>query len=180
MHLDLFDFFYFLGHELWNTVYEKKTLCKSWIPTFISWSIQIPNQFPPLSQRYFDVDRGTGNLVVKEPLDFESMGEQKRVTFDLYVHDTGVPQKSASALVIVSIENLNDEEPQFDRAGYAASVYENAEAGTPVVKVSAVDGDEGQFWRSDAVTQWQKSRLFGSPGTVPQSLRTSFRFLFYW
>ena len=125
-------------------MYEKK-LCANlgYVHSFLEASKFRTNFLP--SQRYFDVDRGTGNLVVKEPLDFESMGEQKRVTFDLSVHDTGVPQKSASALVIVSIENLNDEEPQFDRAGYEAAVYENAEAGTPVVKVSAVDGDEGQF-----------------------------------
>ncbi len=94
--------------------------------------------------KYFEVDRGTGNLLIKHRIDYEQM-EQKRITFDLTVFDTGVPQKSASALVIANILNLNDEEPKFDQDKYDASVYENSEISTPIVSVSANDLDEGEF-----------------------------------
>ena len=39
----------------------------------------------------------------------------KRLTFDVVVFDAGVPQKSASALVVANIINLNDEAPKFDK-----------------------------------------------------------------
>jgi hypothetical protein len=59
------------------------------------------------------VDKGSGNLIVQNRIDYEAL-EQKRITFDLLVYDAGVPQKSAQALVVANIVNLNDEVPKFD------------------------------------------------------------------
>ena len=59
--------------------------------------------------RYFSIDRSTGELLVKSRLDFESMEEPRRVTLDVVVHDAGVPPKSASALVVANIRNVNDQ-----------------------------------------------------------------------
>ena len=47
------------------------------------------------------------------------------------VKDAGVPQKSASAIVIANIENVNDESPIFQQKTYEASVTENAPVSTP-------------------------------------------------
>ena len=98
--------------------------------------------------KYFGVEKGTGNLYIKSRIDFEALNDQKRITFDLHVFDAGVPQKSASAMVIANIENLNDEVPQFGEAdGYKTSVAENSPINTPIVQVAAVDEDEGDFGR---------------------------------
>lgn len=59
------------------------------------------------------MDKGSGNLIVQNRIDYEAM-EEKRITFDLLVYDAGVPQKSAQAMVIANIVNLNDEEPKFE------------------------------------------------------------------
>jgi hypothetical protein len=53
------------------------------------------------------------------------------LTFDLVVKDAGVPQKTASAIVIANIENVNDESPVFELKSYEASVTENAPISTP-------------------------------------------------
>lgn len=94
--------------------------------------------------KFFDVDPGTGELIVKDRIDYESL-EQKRITFDVVVFDAGVPQKSASAVVIANIENLNDETPKFTQKEYQTSLYENSEPNTPILQVAALDGDEGEF-----------------------------------
>ena len=59
------------------------------------------------------MDKGSGDLIVQNRIDYEAM-EEKRITFDLLVYDAGVPQKSAQAMVIANIVNLNDEEPKFE------------------------------------------------------------------
>jgi hypothetical protein len=69
-------------------------------------------------------------LVVQSPIDYETL-EQKRLTFDLIVKDSGVPQKTSSAIVIANIENVNDEAPVFEQSHYEASIVENSPASTP-------------------------------------------------
>jgi hypothetical protein len=69
-------------------------------------------------------------LIVHTPIDFEQL-EQKRLTFDLIVKDAGVPQKTASAIVIVNIENVNDKSPIFEQKSYEATIVENSPASTP-------------------------------------------------
>ncbi len=45
--------------------------------------------------------------------------------------DAGVPQKTASAIVIVNIENVNDKSPVFEQKSYEATIVENSPASTP-------------------------------------------------
>ena len=94
--------------------------------------------------RYFEIDEGTGQLFVKESFDYEEL-EQKRITFDLSVYDNGIPEKSAMAVVIVNIQNVNDQSPVFDEQMYTAAIPENSELGTPIVKVSATDLDDEEY-----------------------------------
>ena len=97
---------------------------------------------PP--NRYFDIDKGSGKLIVKEMFDFEEL-EQKRITFDLKVYDNGIPEKSAEAVVMVTVENANDQSPVFEEQMYSVTVPENSGLGTPIVKVSATDLDDDEF-----------------------------------
>jgi len=102
--------------------------------------------------RFFDIEKGSGKLIVKELFDYEDL-EQKRITFDLKVYDNGIPEKSAEAVVIVNIENVNDQSPVFEEQMYTATeeqmytatVAENSELGTPIVKVTATDLDDEEF-----------------------------------
>ncbi|XP_076043934.1 cadherin 87A isoform X2 [Oratosquilla oratoria] len=91
---------------------------------------------------YFALDNATGVVTVKSRMDFESSSS---LNFTVVAFDTGVPQLSASALVIVEIENVNDEDPVFSMAIYEAEVNENSPPGTLVTTVVATDADEGEF-----------------------------------
>ena len=47
--------------------------------------------------------------------------------------------------ILFQLINVNDEEPVFSAGVYDADVAENSPAGTPVIIVTAVDRDEGNF-----------------------------------
>ncbi len=101
----------------------------------------------PANNPYFEIDKASGRLLVKQVLDYEELEEPKRLTFDLRVFDAGLPEKSAAAVVVVNIINVNDEAPVFEQQMYTATVAENVAQGTPVVTVLARDLDEGDYGR---------------------------------
>uniref|UniRef100_A0A8C6UDX5 Protocadherin 7a n=1 Tax=Neogobius melanostomus TaxID=47308 RepID=A0A8C6UDX5_9GOBI len=79
-------------------------------------------------------------LIVKGTLDRE-----QKDSYELYlrVRDGGNPPRSSQALLRVSITDVNDNSPQFERATYEAEMAENAPPGTPVLQVRAADKDIG-------------------------------------
>ncbi|XP_027213278.2 cadherin-87A [Penaeus vannamei] len=91
---------------------------------------------------HFSLDNATGVITVKARLDYET---QPQLSFTVVAHDTGVPTLSATATVIVQLENINDEEPVFSASVYDADVAENSPPGTSVITVTARDADEGDF-----------------------------------
>ncbi|KAJ8670760.1 hypothetical protein QAD02_002019 [Eretmocerus hayati] len=91
---------------------------------------------------YFNVNNVTGIVRTSQVIDFE---ETKQLEFTIVAYDTGVPQLSATAKVTVTIINVNDEDPKFQKEAYFATVKENSPPGTHVTIVKAVDADEGPF-----------------------------------
>ncbi|CAL1601485.1 unnamed protein product [Knipowitschia caucasica] len=79
-------------------------------------------------------------LIVKGTLDREL-----KDSYELYlrVRDGGNPARSSQALLRVSITDVNDNSPQFERPTYEAEMAENAPPGTPVLQVRAADRDIG-------------------------------------
>ena len=75
-------------------------------------------------------------------IDYE---ETKQLEFTVVAYDTGVPQLSSFAKVTVTIINVNDEDPKFEKEIYNATVKENSPPGTRITVVKAVDADEGSF-----------------------------------
>ncbi len=59
------------------------------------------------------------------------------------VRDGGNFPRSSQALLRVSITDVNDNSPRFERAVYEAEMAENAPPGTPVLQVRATDRDVG-------------------------------------
>ncbi len=93
-----------------------------------------------------------GNLVTVAELDRE---QDAAYSFRVTVTDDGqlpgmdqdgldVVSFTSTCLVEVSVEDVNDEAPAFERADLYASVAENAPPGTPFSRVFARDGDEGR------------------------------------
>ncbi|KAI5635157.1 cadherin domain-containing protein [Phthorimaea operculella] len=91
---------------------------------------------------YFQINNVTGVVKSTQRLDFEKV---HFINFTLVAYDSGVPQLSSSAEVVVEVVNANDEEPKFAATEYYATVAEHSPAGTKVVTVTAVDKDEGEY-----------------------------------
>lgn len=60
-----------------------------------------------------------------------------------YVTDTGVPQLTSTAEIIIDIINTNDNDPVFNSTEYKLNVLENSTKGTIVGTVAANDNDDG-------------------------------------
>lgn len=63
-----------------------------------------------------------------------------------YVTDTGIPQLTSTAEIIVDIININDNDPVFTLAEYRFSIAENSPKATVVGAVDAKDSDDGKLY----------------------------------
>ena len=79
-------------------------------------------------------------LVLTGRLDRES---QKSYTMVLVVYDGGVPVKSGSLRITITVLDANDNSPKFDRLLYEVSIVEDTAPLTTIIKVHATDIDEG-------------------------------------
>ena len=68
---------------------------------------------------------------------------EDRHTLKLIAYDGGVPAKSATATVVVTVLDSNDHSPVFDRPNYNVNVTENVAIGTTILRVHANDADIG-------------------------------------
>lgn len=83
----------------------------------------------------------TGWVYVKGPLDRETQD-----TYELTVvaADNGSPGPlAATVVVVVTVDDVNDNDPEFDQEHYEFHVEENRPAGTAFGAVSATDRDAG-------------------------------------
>ncbi|KAL1494818.1 hypothetical protein ABEB36_010350 [Hypothenemus hampei] len=85
------------------------------------------------------VDSQSGWIYTIKELDRE---EQSKFMFQVIAADQGVPPQSASASVIITILDVNDNDPVFEPKIYEVNVGEDDLPGTPVVTVTATDADE--------------------------------------
>ncbi|VDO05740.1 unnamed protein product [Rodentolepis nana] len=127
------------------------------------------------SVSYFSIDQNTGALFAVVPLDREAKGWHK---FMVVATDHGEPPLSASVGVLVHVENLNDNVPQFinqlaPEAGYSFSVDENEPSGRFVGQITAVDADDGELKDGYEGLAWTHSgnyRVSGSRTNQPLSI----------
>ncbi|XP_060935125.1 protocadherin beta-15-like [Limanda limanda] len=89
-------------------------------------------------------DDSDGSQSVELVLDRELDREKEHdLNVMLIAVDGGVPQRSGTANIHVTVLDANDNAPVFERAVYKATIPENAAVDTVVVVVSASDADEG-------------------------------------
>ncbi|KAG5450873.1 long-chain fatty acid transporter fat1 [Clonorchis sinensis] len=89
--------------------------------------------------QYFRIDPRSGRIWTTVALDCEVKNQ-----YDLLVvvHDSGLPEsRSSTANLIVSVEDVNDNVPEFSSAHYTFEVAENAPPGTEIGRVEATDKD---------------------------------------
>ena len=89
---------------------------------------------------WFDIEPDIGVIVTRTQVDCETDPEPRVVVI---ASDMGVPQLSSSTTVRISIQDINDNEPIFEKTFYNASLKENERVGLCFLKVKATDPDCG-------------------------------------
>ncbi|XP_058240040.1 protocadherin-10a isoform X2 [Hemibagrus wyckioides] len=99
------------------------------------------------SNEHFRLDvqtQGDGSryaeLVLEKPLDREKQAVHRYV---LTAVDGGQPQRTGTALLVVTVLDSNDNPPIFDQSVYSVTLRENSPVGTLVIQLNATDADEG-------------------------------------
>ncbi|KAM6455396.1 protocadherin alpha-C2-like isoform 1-T1 [Liasis olivaceus] len=110
-----------------------------------------------------DLERGSKllELVLLQPLDREQSTHQQLMLVAL---DGGNPAKSATAQISVQVLDINDNRPEFDHSTYVVTLLENTDPGMLVVKLKALDPDEGS----------NGDLLFSFSSYTPQKVRQLF------
>ncbi|XP_026553835.1 protocadherin-18 [Pseudonaja textilis] len=79
-------------------------------------------------------------LIVVRELDRELKSSYE---LQLTASDNGVPQRSGSSLLKISISDSNDNSPLFEQQTYIIQLLENSHVGTLLIDLNATDPDEG-------------------------------------
>ncbi|XP_069753839.1 protocadherin gamma-C5-like [Narcine bancroftii] len=99
------------------------------------------------SSEYFSLKTQlTDDRVIRAELVLEkSLDRERQSSFQLLLTatDGGIPQRSGTAQILITILDFNDNPPIFEHDVYKGSLSENALPGTSVLKVNANDLDEG-------------------------------------
>uniref|UniRef100_A0A3B4BDB7 Cadherin domain-containing protein n=1 Tax=Periophthalmus magnuspinnatus TaxID=409849 RepID=A0A3B4BDB7_9GOBI len=99
-----------------------------------------PNNFFKIEVRTRTDGAKYAELVVMRELDRESQSGYQLL---LTASDNGVPPKSGSTLLKISISDSNDNSPAFDEQAYVLNLLENSPLGTLIIDLNATDPDEG-------------------------------------
>ncbi|XP_043983160.1 protocadherin-18b isoform X3 [Gambusia affinis] len=99
-----------------------------------------PNNFFKIDVRTRTDGAKYAELVVMRELDREV---ESSYQLQLTASDNGVPPKSGSTLLKISISDSNDNSPAFDEQAYVINLLENAPLGTLIIDLNATDPDEG-------------------------------------
>ncbi|XP_013177867.1 PREDICTED: protocadherin-like wing polarity protein stan isoform X1 [Papilio xuthus] len=85
------------------------------------------------------IDPRSGWVYTSAQLDREV---QPKYQLQVTATDGGVPPRSATASVVVVVQDVNDNDPVFSPPQYEVELAEDEPPGTPVVTVTATDADE--------------------------------------
>ena len=88
----------------------------------------------------FSLNQNTGELSSNGVIDYET---QK--SFNVYINasDQGLPQRSVTLHLYVSVVDLNDNSPKFSASAYSAHVAENVDIGFKFITINVTDVDTG-------------------------------------
>ncbi|XP_043399090.1 protocadherin Fat 4-like [Chelonia mydas] len=106
----------------------------------VSYSIQHVD--PPGYHSTFSIEADSGVLELKTPIDRENCSF---LTVEIKATQQDNDLKTANTIVLVTIQDLNDNPPEFPQSSYMVSVPENSPDGTMVLQVTATDKDEDGF-----------------------------------
>uniref|UniRef100_A0A8C6EDG5 Dachsous cadherin-related 2 n=1 Tax=Moschus moschiferus TaxID=68415 RepID=A0A8C6EDG5_MOSMO len=90
----------------------------------------------------FSIDPESGVISTTRSLDREA---QEAIELRVVAHDLGEPPLSATCLVSIAVDDVNDNEPVFLKQVYNATLPEHAPVGHCFLQVKASDADAGLY-----------------------------------
>ncbi|XP_078301800.1 protocadherin-23 [Panthera onca] len=120
------------------------------------------------TDEYFAINETSGDLSTTRALDREQVSN---FTLVILCSDLGDPPRSSLVQLQVRVLDDNDHGPSFPTLHYQASVREDAEVGTVVLVLSAVDKDEGLNGQTEYFLEGEASGTF-TIDSVAGALRT--------
>ena len=100
----------------------------------------IVNAEDPKSEGIFSIE-APGILTTTEPLDREVLEQH---VLSVRAQDSGYPQHSTLGRVVVTVQDENDNPPVFAARVFEVWVPFGSEAGTPIIRLQALDEDKGR------------------------------------
>ena len=85
----------------------------------ISYSIISGNEM-----HWFGIDSASGLITTENSIDREALPQ---VTLTVLAQDHGLPSLNSTALIIVSVRDINDNAPRFNQSNFNATLLENME-----------------------------------------------------
>ncbi|XP_060034907.1 protocadherin-23 [Erinaceus europaeus] len=105
--------------------------------------LHLPARCPPAGcAPAFAIDPDSGAISTTRALDRET---QDAMELRVVARDLGEPPLSATCLVSISVDDVNDNEPLFLRQVYNASLAEHTPVGHCFLQVNASDADSGLY-----------------------------------
>ncbi|ESO93788.1 hypothetical protein LOTGIDRAFT_105163 [Lottia gigantea] len=92
----------------------------------------------------FTLDQNSGKITTLKSFDRESVSAY---TLKLIARDQGIPSLSSTTTINIRVLDVNDNTPKFYPDIIYGNIQENRQSGTEVVRVAAVDPDEGENGR---------------------------------
>lgn len=128
---------------------------------------------PDTHSQWFQIDEHTGLITTQTHIDCET---EPVPQLTVLAKDNGRPQLSSTATVLVTIHDVNDNEPIFDQSFYNATVSESDPKGRCILKVSGVKTVKYLFTGEVFITPYSsRIRVVYRTGLAwpPIALRTS-------
>ncbi|XP_049621611.1 cadherin EGF LAG seven-pass G-type receptor 2 isoform X1 [Suncus etruscus] len=94
------------------------------------------------SSEVFEIDPRSGVIRTRGPVDREEV-ESYQLTVEASDQGRDPGPRSATAAVFLSVEDDNDNAPQFSEKRYVVQVREDVTPGAPILRVTASDRDKG-------------------------------------
>ncbi|XP_034543326.1 cadherin-23-like [Notolabrus celidotus] len=107
-------------------------------------SYRISSVSPDEYEGNFEIDSSSGVVSVLTALDREEINTRV-ISVSIKAAQTDDSLKTADAVVSVTVEDVNDNPPEFGQPDYSITLQENSPAGAVVLKATVSDPDEGGF-----------------------------------
>ncbi|XP_068451673.1 protein dachsous-like [Clinocottus analis] len=113
----------------------------------------------------FNMDSSSGVVSLVTALDREEI-DSSEISVNIKVAQTDDPLKTADTVVSVTVEDVNDNPPEFNELSYSETLRENSPVGAVVFKAVVTDLDQGGFVGALRILPESSPFSVGADGTV--------------